>query len=186
MEIRYLGNSGFALTHAGRLAVIDCHNANRVEGVMKPLVQAAEAVVCLASHVHFDHYDSNIRKWRSWGNVSYVLSFDIPSFPGARSISPGQTINEQNIKITAFGSTDAGVSFHMDWDGISLFHAGDLNNWHWSEESTAQEIQAAERDFLDVLQQIKKRVERIDIAMFPVARAWERTITEVRYSLRSL
>ena len=52
------------------------------------------------------------------------------------------------IRIEAFGSTDVGISFLIDLQGVRLFHAGDLNNWHWSEESTPQEIRKAEGDFL--------------------------------------
>ena len=48
------------------------------------------------------------------------------------------------LRIQAFGSTDVGISFLIHLQGKSIFHAGDLNNWHWSEESTEQEIRKAE------------------------------------------
>lgn len=168
MEIHYLGNSGFAIKHNDVLAIIDCYNASRMQNTLKPLIQAARTVISLSSHAHFDHYNKGILKWKEWGNVSYVLGFDIPLFEGAQSIHPGQTLNISGIKITAFNSTDAGVCFLIVWDGKSLFHAGDLNNWHWSEESTQAEIKTAERDFLNVLGDIQHLNGQIDIAMFPV------------------
>ena len=52
--------------------------------------------------------------------------------------------------------------------GIRLFHAGDLNNWHWSEESTPQEIRKAEGDFLAEIKNLQQKVPQVDVAMFPV------------------
>lgn len=66
----------------------------------------------------------------------------------ATYINKGDVYEDPNIRIEAFGSTDVGISFLIDLQGIRLFHAGDLNNWHWSEESTPQEIRKAEGDFL--------------------------------------
>ena len=51
---------------------------------------------------------------------------------------------------------------------MRLFHAGDLNNWHWSEESTPQEIRKAEGDFLAEIKNLQQKAPRVDIAMFPV------------------
>lgn len=52
--------------------------------------------------------------------------------------------------------------------GIRLFHAGDLNNWHWSEESTPQEIRKAEGDFLAEIKTLQQKAPLVDVAMFPV------------------
>ena len=52
--------------------------------------------------------------------------------------------------------------------GVRLFHAGDLNNWHWSEESTPQEIRKAEGDFLAEIKNLQQKAPLVDIAMFPV------------------
>ena len=66
------------------------------------------------------------------------------------------------------GSTDVGISFLIDLQGIRLFHAGDLNNWHWSEESTPQEILKAEGDFLAEIKILQQKAPLVDVAMFPV------------------
>ncbi|MEI3154718.1 MAG: hypothetical protein V8S95_06185 [Odoribacter sp.] len=50
------------------------------------------------------------------------------------------------MRIKAFGSTDIGISFLIDIDNIRIFHAGDLNNWHWEEESTPEEIAGTEKN----------------------------------------
>ena len=49
----------------------------------------------------------------------------------------------------ASGSTDEGVSFCVDFAGVTLFHAGDLNLWHWRDESSVTEIESAQRAFYE-------------------------------------
>lgn len=78
-----------------------------------------------------------------------------------------QTKLNGQFKVTAYGSTDVGVSFGLQLGDYSLFHAGDLNNWHWQEQSSAQESAQAEKEFLDILKSIKAQQETFDIAMFP-------------------
>ncbi|MBP5729528.1 MAG: hypothetical protein J6Y48_20865, partial [Clostridia bacterium] len=53
-----------------------------------------------------------------------------------------------------------------DFCGVRIFHAGDLNFWHWREESTMQEIEEADEEFRRVVQPLSR--EKIDVAFFPV------------------
>ena len=39
-----------------------------------------------------------------------------------------------NIEIISLKSTDAGVAFVVKAEGRSIYHAGDLNWWHWEGE----------------------------------------------------
>ena len=72
------------------------------------------------------------------------------------------------MPMVAFGSADVGSSFLIYLQGMRIFHAGDLNNWHWSEESTEQEINKANGDFLAEVAYIKASAPAVDVAMFPV------------------
>ena len=82
-------------------------------------------------------------------------------------MNPGDTYKiSEKIQVKAFDSTDLGVSYLLSYEDINIFHAGDLNFWHWREESTAQEIDEAEVQFKNAMEPIKK--ENIDIAFFPV------------------
>lgn len=49
-----------------------------------------------------------------------------------------------------------------------MFHAGDLNNWHWKDESTPQEVAKAEGDYLHELTTLAQTVQHLHLAMFPV------------------
>ena len=84
-----------------------------------------------------------------------------------KRMAPGDTVNlEDGVTVTAFDSTDLGVSFLLNWKGIRIFHAGDLNFWHWREESSRQEIEEAEKEFQAAVRPLEK--ESIDVAFFPV------------------
>ena len=63
-----------------------------------------------------------------------------------------------------------GSSFLLHLQDWSIFHAGDLNNWHWSEESTEEEIRKANGDFLAEVKYLKEKAPNIDLILFPVDR----------------
>lgn len=164
MDIHYLGNSGFALSHEEKLLIIDCIRPKAAV----PLLSQAQNATVLASHAHADHFCPRVLDWAGKYPVQYVFSSDIEGCGSVIKISEGQTVHVNGMAITAYGSTDAGVSFHILWKGISLFHAGDLNNWHWRDESTAEEADEAEHAFLKILDEIRARVSHIDYAFFPL------------------
>ena len=61
-----------------------------------------------------------------------------------------------------------GVSYLVTAEGKTIFHAGDLNNWHWRDESTEEEVREAETAYLSELYYMKRTIKSIDVAMFPV------------------
>ena len=107
--------------------------------------------------------------------IIYLFSKDILKHHRANPedaiyINKGESYEDDNLRIDAFGSTDVGISFLIHLQGMSIFHAGDLNNWHWSEESTEQEIRKANGDFLAEVKYLKQQISAIDLVMFPVDR----------------
>lgn len=91
------------------------------------------------------------------------------------SMKVGDTLEADGLTITMFGSTDAGGSFLVDTGTHRIFHAGDLNWWHWSgdtPENIAEAKALKEKEFAP-LQGLS-----VDIMMFPVdarlevAREW--------------
>ena len=71
----------------------------------------------------------------------------------------------KDIKIKTFGSTDRGVSFLLMTNKVNIFHAGDLNWWHWENDTKAEQKQE-EINFKEEIAKIKN--ENIDIAFIPV------------------
>lgn len=91
------------------------------------------------------------------------------------SMKVGDTIEAEGLAVTMFGSTDAGGSFLVDTGTHRIFHAGDLNWWHWSGDTPANIAEAKalkEKEFAPLLG------VSVDIMMFPVdarlevAREW--------------
>lgn len=119
------------------------------------------------SHSHPDHFDEVIYTWdMEKYNITYIVSDDIPVGKRGKRMSPGDTLTFDDMTVKAFASTDLGVAFYIDLDGLKIFHAGDLNLWHWRDESTLREVAEAEKAFYDACEPLKKLP--IDLCMFPL------------------
>ena len=135
---------------------------------------AGEAFYVLSSHFHADHFNPEVLTWRSLHpDIHYILSADIAKHrraprSAATFLHKGESYSDARLTVKAFGSTDEGVSFLLTLDGVTLYHAGDLNNWHWQDESTPEEVRKAEGDYLAELRNIQREVEAVDVAFFPV------------------
>ncbi|HHV64594.1 MAG TPA: MBL fold metallo-hydrolase [Peptococcaceae bacterium] len=87
-------------------------------------------------------------------------------------LPPYQKVRVGDVLIKTYGSTDVGVSFLVEADGMRIFHAGDLNWWHWWGEQ-AEDIARAEVMFKEEMAKIKEDLaqevgQTIDFAFFPV------------------
>ncbi|MDL2258020.1 MBL fold metallo-hydrolase [Eubacteriales bacterium OttesenSCG-928-K08] len=165
MIIRYLGNSGFALERDNELLVIDCYNPASHTMLQPENLKKMSSVTVLVSHRHGDHFSKHVF---DMPKARFAVGFDVPAPKEAVLMNPGDTVELNGITIRAFGSTDEGVSFHIQWGGNSIFHAGDLNDWHWRNEGNQSYSEQAEARFLEELERIKAQVKHLDIAFFPV------------------
>lgn len=173
LKLTYYHNSGFSVQVGGTLLIFDYWEgenqslspANRIS---ETFLQAFEQIFVFVSHAHPDHFDPVIYQWYKHGlPVSYIVSHDMPVGTRGSRLSPLQEKQlTQDIKVKAFGSTDLGVSYLVTVYGMTIFHAGDLNLWHWRAESTLKEIEEAENAFYEAMEPL--RHEKIDVAMFPV------------------
>ncbi len=179
MILHYIYHSGFAIETDDVTVIIDYYKDSSSENphagiVHNKLLRKPGEFYVLSSHFHPDHFNRDILSWKTeYPNIHYIFSKDIlrhrrASKEEAVFINKGEVYQDANIRIEAFGSTDSGISFLIDLQGIRLFHAGDLNNWHWDEESTPEEVRKAENDFLTELKYLKQATPQIDVAMFPV------------------
>lgn len=105
--------------------------------------------------------------------LKYIFSKDILKRRRAKAedafyMKKGDVYQDEHLTIRAFGSTDVGISFLIETQGKQIFHAGDLNNWHWKDESTPQEVAEAEGNYLKELDIIAKYTQAMDVVMFPV------------------
>jgi L-ascorbate metabolism protein UlaG (beta-lactamase superfamily) len=145
-------------------------NKNSSSGVIgEEDLYTSKKVIVFATHSHGDHFSEVIFKWREKRpDIKYILSSDIKdsiNCSEVRFISAYEELAVDDLKIKSYGSTDLGISILVAVDGVNLFHAGDLNWWHWYDESD-EENAKMEIMFKKEIEKIKK--EKIDIAFFPV------------------
>lgn len=172
-RITYLDNSGFAVKTRQHFLIFDCWNMQPEQGktgldggTIDPAEIAGENVFVFVSHGHGDHYNSGIFKWsRQIENIHYILSDDIRGTKEALHTRPDERYDLIDIHIRTLRSTDEGVAFLIQTDGLTVYHAGDLNWWHWEGEDPDWNIQMGEDYRLEVGKLAK---EKIDIAFIPV------------------
>lgn len=157
-EITYLGHSGFTVRTDAHFLAFDCL---RDPG----FAPEKGAGLCFVSHAHRDHFWPPLAALCRAGGARMIAGEGVAA-GGATTLKPGEEAEIALARIRAFGSTDEGVSFWVEADALRVFHAGDLNFWHWREESTAFEVERARADFEDVLKTL--RGLRVDLAFFPV------------------
>jgi L-ascorbate metabolism protein UlaG (beta-lactamase superfamily) len=177
VKINYLYNSSFKVETENHVLIFDYYN-DKTESVLKDISNGVigkadlttdKDIIVFATHSHGDHFNDTIF---SWGEkrlgIRYVLSSDInlkENYENTNSIAPYEELNVNNVSIKAYGSTDLGISLLVEVDGINIFHAGDLNWWHWYDESDEDNIKM-EKLFKIEIDKIKN--EHIDLAFFPV------------------
>lgn len=178
MRLVYIYHSGFVIEAAGFSILIDYFRDTASDPnkgyVHDDLLHRPGKLYVLSSHFHPDHFSPDVLKWKEQKeDIQYIFSNDILQRKRAKAedaffIGKGEIYQDENVTIKAFGSTDVGVSFLLETQGRILFHAGDLNNWHWKDESTPVEAEAAEKHYLQELDVIANCTDKMDLVMFPV------------------
>lgn len=189
MKLTYIFHSGFALETEHCILVFD-YWIDPTD-VMTRLLSGRKHVYVLASHFHRDHFTRQVLKWREHfptHRYTYILSRDILRHGRAEAeevdvwLGKGGSWEDQNIRVHAMGSNDCGVSWIVEVEGKTIFHAGDLNNWyahllpenqdanHRGPKDNSKDIDAEyeERRFLGELKDIAKVRTTFDLVMFPV------------------
>ena len=148
MNVTYIHHSGFLIETEDCYYLIDYFQGSI------PALNPCKPVLVLASHKHHDHYQKsvfNILKDTGMQSIYAVLSRDIPARARPEDVpclpvSAGKRYElPQGQELDTFRSTDAGVAFLIR-DGQELFyHAGDLNDWVWSEEPEADNQRMTEK-----------------------------------------
>lgn len=132
-----------------------------------PLTLTEAPLYVFATHGHPDHYSEAIFDLKA-PSITYVLSDDIvpPAGIPVTQVRPGDVLTVGPFAVRVYSSTDLGVSYRLSVDGWELLHLGDLNWWHW-EEDTLEQQRAEEHDFKSEIRRIAEDGP-IDIAFVPV------------------
>ena len=176
-KVWYLAHSGFAVQTESSFLIFDYYldepkGGTIEQGVIDPKELAEKNVIVFVSHNHDDHFNPVVFEWqKTIPNIRYILSNDISEIPNAIMIGPNDTVEQENLVVKTYRSTDEGVAFLVQIDGLAIYHAGDLNWWHWEGEPETYNIKMAD----DYKKQIDLLAgERIDLAFVPLDPRQER------------
>ncbi len=106
-----------------------------------PELNTEKPIFVFSSHSHADHYNPEIFTLLTdlgMEDIRAILSDDIqvPANINTLQVSPEMEyeLGHQQT-LTTFRSTDLGVAFLIEDQSKLIYHAGDLNDWVWDDES---------------------------------------------------
>lgn len=135
MKVTFTGHSGFFVETEKMYFLFDYYNGSI------PRMDDEKPLAVFVSHSHDDHYSRRI--WdiqKEHSRTVYVLSYDVRAGKkdNVLSLRPGEKKSIEifgiSFTVETFASTDEGVSFFVEHEGETVYHAGDLNIWAWYEE----------------------------------------------------
>ena len=162
MTVTYLYHSGFSVEFEDIALVFDYYKGELPESLK------GKKLYVFSSHRHGDHFQRQIFDWAKEYDVIYILSNDIRAKgPEERTVKVRrrQELFVDGLQIKTLRSTDEGVAFFVCVKGVTIYHAGDLNWWHWEEEGPAYN-ENMRINYQNEIQRIEG--EHIDLAFVPL------------------
>ncbi|PRX29471.1 L-ascorbate metabolism protein UlaG (beta-lactamase superfamily) [Orenia metallireducens] len=175
--IYHLYHSGVAIKTADHFLIFDYYNdtpnkgnRNIVNGVItNDILKREDNIIVFVTHNHHDHFNPIIFDWEKLNSdITYILSDDVEAEEedNRYTMTKYQEINwENDIYIKAYGSTDQGLSYYVEVDGLKIFHAGDLSWWDWK-RFTEEERKTEEEDYKEEIEKLTEK--EVDLAFVPV------------------
>lgn len=166
IRIVYICHSSFAVELERSMLIFDYYGEGKL-----PSVSEGRQVYFLNSHGHPDHFKREILGLReTYPKAEYLLSGDIyfrkeERREWIRSLKARERYEVGELKIRTLRSTDLGVAFVVETEGKRIYHAGDLNWWHWEGEDKAWNHNMA-ANYRREVDQLKG--QRFDAVFLPV------------------
>ena len=162
IRVTYLSHSGFLVELDQAYLLFDYYKGEL------PEVKAGKPFYVFISHAHYDHYRKDIFQLREYlPEIYYIISgdVDVPGESGIVQIQPNEEQIIGGIKVRTLRSTDEGVAFLVQCSDETVYHAGDLNWWHWEEEGEAYNTMMRRNYQYEIN---KLNGVKIDVAFVPV------------------
>ncbi|WP_100065387.1 MBL fold metallo-hydrolase [Miniphocaeibacter massiliensis] len=188
INVTYIHHSCFTIETKDYLFIIDYYKGD----LPKPIL--GKKTIFIATHSHKDHFSKKIFDYGNFKENIYILSKDIVELYKDENIIYLNNPNSDNnvdidtmkklwgqdnvfildkdekftyhdIDFYAYGSTDRGISILIELPYLTFYHAGDLNEWTWPEDSV-DEKEKMRKDFRKEVDKINS--EQVDVAFFPV------------------
>lgn len=135
MKVTYIHHSCF-LVETDRFYYLFDYEKGRL-----PEMDVRKPIFVLASHSHADHYNPEVFSLLSDAGMRHIRAILSDDIPIPANINTLQVSPEKQYplgpqqKLSTFRSTDLGVAFLIEDQQTLIYHAGDLNDWFWEEES---------------------------------------------------
>lgn len=156
MKVTFIEHSGFMVEMEQNVLLFDYY-----QGVI-PSFDGSKTLYVFASHSHADHYDPAIWKLKEqYRDIHYILSDDIKDNEGAVVMKAHEKKEVAGIEIETLRSNDMGVAFLVKVEGKTIYHAGDLNWWHWNGEPE-EDNEYYKKTFQDEMKYLEGK--KIDLA----------------------
>ena len=140
MEIRFIAHSCFLVRLPSADLLFDYFRGEL------PQPTPGRPMFVFVSHGHADHFSKEIFSLAEKSSlVTFLLSDDIPwtevpeeyerqtEFLGPDTEIAFPFPGGGELTVRTYLSTDEGIAFLADADGKRIYHAGDLNDWHWDD-----------------------------------------------------
>lgn len=174
MKVTYLKHSGFMVESRNYIYLFDY-----IGGNIDKAIKSDKKIYVMVSHIHDDHFSKIIFDIATkHDNVTYILSYDVVKKIKKNAILSKMTEQLNIIRVQAhekykiddivvetLKSTDEGVAFIVSEKDGTIYHAGDLNWWHWDGEPKSWN-RNMEVNFKREIDSMRGR--KIDIAFVPL------------------
>jgi len=174
MKVTYLKHSGFMVESRNYIYLFDY-----IGGNIDKAIKSDKKIYVMVSHIHDDHFSKIIFDIATkHDNVTYILSYDVVKKIKKNAILSKMTEQLNIIRVQAhekykiddivvetLKSTDEGVAFIVSEKDGTIYHAGDLNWWHWEGEPRSWN-RNMEVNFKREIDSMRGR--KIDIAFIPL------------------
>lgn len=159
MRVNYIHHSSFYIQFEKKVLVFDYYDGKSAgeciyDGKMPEFPEDMEMYV-FSSHSHRDHFDMEVLKWSyRYNKIHYIFAKEIKKKLGNSAlkrllpdrdvqeikekihyVKPKERLEVAGVTVETLLSTDSGVAFLVECEGKNIYHAGDLNWWHWEGES---------------------------------------------------
>ena len=149
-KVYYIMHSCFLVELEDRYLLFDYFDKNVVKDTVDfngslPELNPDKFLYVFASHSHKDHWWLETLRWAdSRENIHFILSkdirlgrnylirngFDLSIKDKITFVGSMKKIKVDDMDIETLRSTDAGVAFIINVNGMNIYHAGDLNWWN--------------------------------------------------------
>lgn len=143
MQVTYLNHSGFLLEWEHSYWIFDYYKGEL------PTLDSKKDILVFCSHSHGDHFNPEIfQLLAEYPSVNYIFSNEVRRACKKRKLDLEKILflhsRTDNIYTTPLGeilhihtlqSTDCGCAFFIEYNGKTIYHAGDLHWWYWEGEA---------------------------------------------------